>query len=148
MFLLDTDTVIYSLKGEEAVISNLEYHRQDPLKICAITLLELYYGAYKSEQVTGNLAKVRRIENVFDIVAVDFSIAETFGMIKSELEIQGIPLDDFDLVIASCALALNLTLVTNNVKHFRRVEGLKLENWTRHVSKNNLTGAKGSDKKL
>ena len=131
MFLLDTDTIIYSLKGQEAVIHNLENHRQDPLKISVITLLELYYGAYKSEKVMGNLAKVRRIENVFDIIAVDFPIAETFGMIKSDMEIQGIPLDDFDLAIAACALAHNLTLVTNNEKHFRRVEGLKLENWTR-----------------
>ena len=130
MFLLDTDTVIYCLKGQKAVIRNLENHRRDPLKISVITLMELYYGAYKSEKVTGNLAKVRRIENGFDVIAVDFSIAATFGMIKSELEDQGLPLDDFDLVIAACALTLNLVLVTNNEKHFKRVEGLKLENWT------------------
>jgi tRNA(fMet)-specific endonuclease VapC len=130
MFLLDTDIVIYSLKGQEEVIRNLEHHQRDPLKISVITLMELYYGAYKSEKVTGNLAKVRRIENVFDVIAMDFSIAETFGMIKSALEIQGSPLDDFDLAIAACALAHNLTLVTNNEKHFQRVEGLNLENWT------------------
>lgn len=132
MYLLDTDTVIYSLKGQDAVIRNLENHRMDPLKISVITLLELYYGAYKSERITGNLAKVRRIENAFDVITVDFSISETFGMIKSGLEIQGTPLDDFDLVIAACALANHLTLVTNNEKHFRRVEGLMVDNWTRH----------------
>jgi len=111
------------------VIRNIENHQRDPLKISVITLMELYYGAYKSEKVTGNLAKVRRIENVFDIIAMGFSIAETFGMIKSALEIQGNPLDDFDLAIAACALAHNLTLITNNEKHFQRVEGLHLENW-------------------
>ena len=130
MFLLDTDTVIYCLKGQETVIRNLKNHRQDPLKISTITLLELYYGAYKSEKVTGNLAKVKRIESDFDTIAVDFSIAGTFGMLKSSLETQGLPLDDFDLVIAACALTRNLVLVTNNTKHFQRVEGLKLENWT------------------
>ena len=130
MFLLDTDTVIYCLKGHETVIRNLKNHRQDPLKISTITLLELYYGAYKSEKVTGNLAKVRRIENEFDAIAVDFSIAGTFGMLKFSLEAQGLPLDDFDLMIAACALTRNLVLVTNNTKHFQRVEGLKLENWT------------------
>jgi predicted nucleic acid-binding protein len=62
---------------------------------------------------------------------VDFSVAETFGMIKSHLEFQGTPLDDFDLVIAASALANNLILVTNNEKHFRRVEGLELDNWNR-----------------
>jgi tRNA(fMet)-specific endonuclease VapC len=131
MFLLDTDTVIYSLKGQEAVIRNLEDHRHDTLKISAITLMELYYGAYKSEKATGNLARVRRIENAFDVIAVDYSISETFGMVKAALETQGIPLDDFDLVIAACALANNMTLVTNNEKHFGRVDGLKLENWSR-----------------
>jgi tRNA(fMet)-specific endonuclease VapC len=73
---------------------------------------------------------VRRIENSFDILQVDRSIAETFGMIKSDLESRGTPLDDFDLVIAATALAFNLTLVTNNEKHLQRVHGLRLENWT------------------
>jgi tRNA(fMet)-specific endonuclease VapC len=131
MLLLDTDTLIYCLKGEEAVVRNLELHQQDPIKISVISLLELYYGAYKSEKKTANLAKVRRIENAFEILPVDFAIAETFGMIKATLESRGTPLDDFDIVIAACALAYNLTLVTNNEKHFQRVEGLKLANWAR-----------------
>ena len=131
MFLLDTDTLIYSLKGNDAVVRNLATHQRDPLKVSVITIMELYYGAYKSEKAAANLAKVRRIENAFDILSVDFSVAETFGMLKSALESQGTPLDDFDLVIAASALAHNLTLVTNNEKHFRRVEGLKLDNWSR-----------------
>jgi len=129
MFLLDTDTLIYSLKGNQAVVRHLERHRHDILKISVISLMELYYGAYKSKSVTANLAKVRRIENVFEVLALDFSTAETFGMIKASLELKETPLDDFDLVIAASALASNLTLVTNNEKHFLRVEGLKLENW-------------------
>jgi len=131
MFLLDTDTIIYSLKANSNVLRNLEAHKQDPLRICVITLLELYYGAYKSEKSISNLVKVRLIEKEFDILPVDDAIAETFGMIKSTLESVGTPLDDFDLIIASCALAHNLTLVTNNEKHFHRIEGLKVENWTR-----------------
>ncbi len=129
MFLLDTDTIIYSLKGIDAVVRNLANHQRDPLKISVISLMELCYGAYKSQKTTANLAKVRRIENAFDILSVDFSIAETFGTIKSQLESQGTPLDDFDIAIAATALAHNLTLITNNEKHFRRVEGLKVDNW-------------------
>ena len=131
MFLLDTDTIIYSLKGNDSVVQNLAAHQRDPLKISVISLMELYYGAYKSEKTKANLAKVRRIEKAFDILSVDFSVAETLGMIKSDLEFQGTPLDDFDLVIAASALAHNLILVTNNEKHFRRVEGLELDNWNR-----------------
>jgi len=86
MFLLDTDTIIYNLKGNEAIKKNLQYHFDTPLKISVITLMELYYGAYKSE-------------------------------------------------IASCALAYNLTLVTNNLKHFSRIEGLKITNWSVYPEK-------------
>ena len=131
MFLLDTDTLIYSLKGHPSVVRNLEARQMDPLRISVISLMELYDGAYKSERPTANLAKVRRIEDAFEVLPVDFSIAETFGMVKANLESLGTPLDDFDLIIAASALASNLTLVTNNEKHFIRVDGLKLDNWTR-----------------
>jgi len=56
--------------------------------------------------------------------------AEIFGRLKADLEGKGSPLDDFDLIIATSALSHNLTLVTNNEKHFKRIEGLKLTNWT------------------
>lgn len=129
MFLLDTDILIYSLKGMETVVQNLENHQEDYLCISVVSLMELYYGAFKSEKKTANLAKARRIEENFDILPVDFSVAETFGMIKSDLESKGLPLDDFDLIIAASALTSNLILVTNNQKHFSRIEGLRLHNW-------------------
>jgi tRNA(fMet)-specific endonuclease VapC len=130
MFLLDTDTIIYSLKGNKRVVGNLEGHQHDPLQISVISLMELYYGAYKSQKKNANIAKVRRIEKSFPTIPVDFFISETFGMIKSQLESKGTPLDDFDLIIAATALTHNLVLVTNNEKHFRRIDGLKHVNWT------------------
>ena len=130
MYLLDTDTIIYSLKGDDAVNRSLRQHVEAPMKICVITLMELYFGAYRSERVAGNLAKVKMIENSFEILPIGRELAEIFGMLKSGLKRSGIPLDDFDLSIASCALAHNLTLVTNNERHFRRIEGLKLTNWS------------------
>ena len=59
MYLLDTDTIIYILKGNPVVENNLQRHYHDPIKISVITLMELYYGAYKSQKVTSNLAKVK-----------------------------------------------------------------------------------------
>jgi tRNA(fMet)-specific endonuclease VapC len=129
MYLLDTDTVIYILKGDPVAIANLRKHVHDPVKIGAITLMELYYGAYKSQKVTSNLAKIRTLENALEIVAIGEEIAEIFGREKIRLEKEGIPLDDFDLVLGCCALAHNLTLVTNNVRHFKRIEGLQITNW-------------------
>ena len=136
MFLLDTDTIIYNLKGNEAVKKNLQHHIDAPLKISAITLMELYYGAYKSEKFSSNLAKVRTIENTFEIIPTGKESAENFGMLKASLEKSGTRLDDFDLIIASCALGHNLTLVTNNLKYFSRIEGLKITNWSVYPEKN------------
>ena len=64
------------------MVRNLENHQHEPLKICVISLMELYYGAYKSKKMNANLAKVRRIEKAFDTIPVDFFISETFGMIN------------------------------------------------------------------
>lgn len=129
MYLLDTDTIIYNLKGHEAVKRNLQRHIEDLMKISIITLMELYYGAHKSEKVPGNLAKVKRLETEFEIIPTGKESAEIFGMLKATLENSGTRLDDFDLIIASCAMAHNLTLVTNNIGHFKRIEGLRLTNW-------------------
>ena len=129
MYLLDTDTVIYILKADPAVVANLRKHIHDPVKIGTVTLMELYYGAYKSQKVTSNLAKIRTLENVMEIIPVGKEVTEIFGREKVRLEKEGTPLDDFDLVVGCCALAHNLTLVTNNIRHFKRIEGLQITNW-------------------
>ena len=129
MYLLDTDTIIYNLKGELKVHENLLLHVNDLLQISIITLMELYYGAYKSQHVDANLAKIKTLEQSLDILITGQETAEIFGKLKSKLESIGNRLDDFDLIIASTALTHNLVLVTNNEKHFQRIEGLKLENW-------------------
>ncbi|MGP8320934.1 MAG: type II toxin-antitoxin system VapC family toxin [Methanosarcinaceae archaeon] len=130
MFLLDTDTVIYSMKGKDAVQKNLLLHFNDPIMLSTVTLMELYYGAYKSQKVTSNIAKIKSLEQSLEIIHIGMESSEIFGMLKAQLEVNGTRLDDFDLIIASCALSKNLTLVTNNVKHFKRIDGLKLANWT------------------
>ena len=129
MYLLDTDTVIYILKGHPTVEQNLQSHPHDPVKLCVITLMELYYGAYKSQKVTSNVAKIRTLENSMEILPVGQEVVEIFGMEKAKLEHRGTPLEDFDLVLGCCALAHNLTLVTNNLKHFKKIESLRVVNW-------------------
>ncbi len=129
MYLLDTDTVIYILKGNPIAVANLKKNIHDPIKIGTITLMELYYGVYKSQKVTSNLAKIKNLENVIEVIPVGEEVAEIFGREKVRLEKEGFPIDDFDLVVGCCALAHNLTLVTNNVKHFKRIEGLQVTNW-------------------
>jgi tRNA(fMet)-specific endonuclease VapC len=130
VFLLDTDTVVYLLKGRQAVTENLALHSGEVVGTSAITLMELYYGAFKSQRVASNIARVRALERGAKIWDLGGDSAEVFGLLKAQLEAEGTRLDDFDLAIAACALGYDLTLVTNNVAHFERVPGLRLENWT------------------
>ncbi|HSR69621.1 MAG TPA: type II toxin-antitoxin system VapC family toxin [Acidobacteriota bacterium] len=129
MYLLDTDILIYSLKGDPRVRARLERHRSDPQAVSVISVMELYYGAYKSERTLSNLAKVRQIEKTFPVLPLASESAETFGSLKNSLESDGTRLEDFDLAIAATALAHNLTLVSNNIRHFDRIDGLRLESW-------------------
>ncbi len=130
MYLLDTDTLIYILKGNPIVERNLQTHYHDPIKISVISLKELYYGAYKSQKVASNLAKVKTLENSLEVIPLGTEIVEIFGLQKANLEKIGSRLDDFDLSLACCALAYNLILVTNNVRHFKKFDGLKVTNWS------------------
>ena len=91
--------------------------------------MELYYGAYKSDKFSSNLAKVRTLESTFEIILNGKESAENFGLLKASLKKSAPRLDDFDLTIACCALTHNLTLFTNNLKQFSRIEGLKITNW-------------------
>jgi tRNA(fMet)-specific endonuclease VapC len=90
---------------------------------------ELLYGAKKSEQTEKNCARVYRLKNLFPVIPVDMPVIEVFSDIKSKYRKEGIVIDDFDLIIATTAIAYNRTLVTNNAKHFEPIKALKLESW-------------------
>ncbi|MGB5219327.1 MAG: PIN domain-containing protein [Smithella sp.] len=119
MYRLDTDTVIYSLKGLPAVVENMKSHLRDSIKINDVTYMELYYGAYKSQRITANTARVKTRGQSIEMAPIN-----------AALESGGNRLDDFDLAIAATALANNLILVTNNTDHFSRIDGLRIVNWT------------------
>jgi tRNA(fMet)-specific endonuclease VapC len=129
MYVLDTDTVVYSLKGVPEVLSALEQRRDAPMAISVITQGELLYGARKSSRPQQNLARIRRLSEAMPVVDVTRSVIETFADLKAALDLKGLPLDDFDLLIAATASMLGATLVTNNTKHFARIPGLPIENW-------------------
>ncbi len=129
MYLLDTDTIIYALKGDRHVVRRFEEKVAQPKAISVITYGEMFFGAMKSSSQQANLAKVRRVAELFPVVEVSKAVMETFGSLKADLEQRGRVVDDFDLVIASTALILNYALVTNNERHYRHIPGLRLENW-------------------
>jgi tRNA(fMet)-specific endonuclease VapC len=130
MYLIDTDTLIYALKGDQQVLRRFQETAADPKALSVVTYGELLYGALRSRQQQENLSKVRRLREIFPIVETTCAVMETYAAIKADIEARGKPLDDFDLVIAATAISLGYRLVTNNVRHFRRITELKIENWT------------------
>jgi tRNA(fMet)-specific endonuclease VapC len=127
--LIDTDILIYSIKGNEAIRKGFERNESLPKAIAVITYGELLHGAKKSRNPEKNLAVVYRIAEIFPIVAVSRAIIETFADLKASLETEGDIIPDLDLLIASTAMTLNYTLISNNTKHFGRIKDLKLDNW-------------------
>lgn len=131
MFLIDTDILIYSLKGDPLVVEHLNQSSASPKAISVVSYGELIYGAHKSARPNENLARVRRLGEILPVIDISPAIMEAFGSLKADLEQGGNRLDDFDLVIAATAITIGYRLVTNNEKHFSRIEGLKIVNWTR-----------------
>ncbi|HET9317630.1 MAG TPA: type II toxin-antitoxin system VapC family toxin [Vicinamibacteria bacterium] len=126
--MLDTDTVSYALRGLGRVAERLLEHRPSDLCISAITLAELRYGAEARRS-----QRIRRAIRAFthDVAVVPFDevAAERFGTVAAALADRGQPIGPYDTLVAAQALSLGLTVVTNNIKHFGRVRGLKVENW-------------------
>ncbi len=94
-------------------------------------MAELYYGAHNSSKPTQNIQLIHDLGNELEIIPFDHKAAERFGHIKITLKEKGEIVNDSDLFIASIALSRGLTLVTNNERHFSRIEGLLVENWTK-----------------
>jgi tRNA(fMet)-specific endonuclease VapC len=128
VYMLDTDTVSFALRGQGRVATRLLAHRPSEICISSLTLAELRYGADLRRS-----RKLHRLINTFvDSVAVadfDRPAAERFGGLGALLARRGTPIGTVDTLIAAQALALGLTLVTNNERHFTRVPGLKIESW-------------------
>lgn len=128
-YLLDTDTLIYWLKGNRNIERKAIEAGFDQLGYSIISKAELFYGAYNSQHPTKNLVNVARIDAVLTLVYLEDTAAEWFGKLKADLRRQGNPIMDADLFIAATTLAHGLVLVSNNTKHFQRIPDLMIENW-------------------
>jgi tRNA(fMet)-specific endonuclease VapC len=128
-YLIDTDILIASIKANPIVNQHIAQSQNIPKALSIITYGELLFGAKKSTQSGRNSALIYRLAEIFPIIGISRAIIETFADIKLILKRAGERIPDMDLLIASTALSLNYTLVTNNVKHFRRIKGLSIENW-------------------
>jgi tRNA(fMet)-specific endonuclease VapC len=129
-FLLDTDTFIYIRRSQPgAVLQAFHNLHVGEAAISVITYGELIYGVAKSSQRVAALEKLARIVQQLSVLALPETAAEAYGAIRAELEAAGKTIGSNDLWIAAHAVAAGLTLVTNNEREFRRVRGLKIQNW-------------------
>lgn len=131
-YLLDTDICIYVIKGTHiaAIAAHMDRLHIGDCGVSVITLHELLFGAYKSQAVEKNTRMVQKMLRPLRKVPFDEVCAERSARIRAELARQGMPVGLMDLQIAATALAHDLTLVSNNMREFGRIAGLRVENWT------------------
>ena len=131
-WLLDTDICIYIIKQKPiSVLKRFNTVQPGSISLSIITLAELVYGARKSSAIQKNLNALHQFIIPFEIVPFGYNAALEYGIIRAELEKLGNPIGPLDTLIAAHARSLNHTLVTNNEKEFKRIIGLKVENWTK-----------------
>lgn len=131
-YLLDTNICIYLMKGDKDVSESIDKVERNLVFISFITLSELYYGAYKSVRQQENLNAVALLASNIQVIESNTEIAEVFGKIKAGLIKRGRIIDDADIFIAAAAMTNELSLVTNNIKHFENIPGIRLENWKKN----------------
>ena len=127
--LLDTDTCIGVLRQRPGMVERLRQVAPTDCAVSMVTVYELYCGLARALDPAQERQKVERFISAVIELPLDRAGAETAARIRSELERQGKPIGPYDLLIAGQAVADGLTLVTNNVREFQRVSGLKLESW-------------------
>lgn len=132
-YLLDTNILIDILNYNPKVMENLERVGIHQCCMSTVSLHELYWGAQlarekKEEYFVKEMNKISRLIKGIDIHPLSTN-GKDYAEIKHLLKERGSMIDEFDIVIAGQAISEGLTVVTDNIKHFNRIPGLKIENW-------------------
>jgi tRNA(fMet)-specific endonuclease VapC len=125
-YLIDTDWAIDHLHNVERVARRLEQLAPEGLGVSIISLAELYEGIFNSTDPAGNEQALQDFLSGVEVVPVDEETCRIFGRERGRLRREGKMIADFDLLIGSTCLRHNLTLLSNNRRHFDQVEGLEI----------------------
>jgi tRNA(fMet)-specific endonuclease VapC len=128
-YMLDTNTVIYTIKNRPEAVKQSFLAHYGQMCISTITLMELIYGAEKSAAPDRNLRDVEGFAARLDVLDYDSAAAAHTGELRAELAKLGTLIGPYDQMIAGHARSRGLILVTNNVREFERVPGLRVDNW-------------------
>ena len=131
-YMLDTNILVYVLNARPrhgAVLERFDRVEPQDMAVSSITLAELRYGIEKSQRREANRRALYRVLHALNVVPFDAKAAEVYGAMRAAIETAGKPIGPLDTLIAAHALALNLTLVTSNLREFSRVRSLRVEDW-------------------
>lgn len=128
-YMLDTNICIFTLKNKPQAVREAFNRHHAQLCISTVTLMELIYGAEKSAAPERNLAVVESFAARLEVLDYDHRAAAHSGQLRAELAKAGTPVGPYDQMIAGHARSLGLVVVTNNLREFQRIPGLRVEDW-------------------
>ena len=130
-YFLDTNIIIYFIKGSSpALLKHLKKVPEASIVLPSVVLAEIEYGARKSKDYGRTIRTYKAFTSFFQTVPFDKAASETYGKIRADLESKGYMIGANDCMIAAIVLANDGVLVTHNTKEFKRIKGLKIEDWT------------------
>ena len=135
MYLFDTDILSNLVKKRPSpyLVERLRVIPQEKQYVSSITIGEIVYGAFKSDQREKHLTQLKdKLIPLVRLIPFDKKEVFAYGEIRSILEKSSTPLNDTDLMIAATAVANNLVLITGNEKHFSVIKNLQVENWLKN----------------
>ena len=127
-YLLDTDIVVFLFRHKKGIASRLSQLSPKDIYISEVTVAELEYGNYMSGKYKENREILDSFLTCVNVVPFSKGIP-LYAKERYRLRMAGQGIEDFDLLIGCTSVAENLTIVTNNVKHYSRIEGIQIENW-------------------
>ncbi len=128
-YALDTNTLIYFFKGAGNVKNRLLSVPPGEIVLPSIVLFELEFGIAKSSSPRKRISQLKDFTALVNVIAFGPAEAKAAAQIRSKLEKKRIPIGLYDVLIAACVQANNLILVTHNLKEFKRIDGLRVEDW-------------------
>ncbi len=131
MVLLDSDILIPYLRKDVSIKSKITdlLQKNILLSTTSVNVAELYFGAYLSEKKKENIEAVQKLIFKLNIINFEADHGKIYGQIRASLQQKGELISELDMFIASVALEKDITLITRNIKHFEKIQGLKLEEW-------------------
>ena len=130
MVCFDTDLLIALIRERDDAVNFLKsLGKAVRLTTTFVSACELYEGAYRSNNPEKELERVEKVLGVLTILMPSAELADSFGKVSGNLENNGQPIGNFDVLIACIAMKNGETLVSRNIKHFDRIQGLKLISW-------------------